>query len=129
MFIGFVLAWVLIELSQGGAAGSSKAIEPISVLWCVALPVIDTFVVIIKRLRARRSPFHPDRAHFHHMLQDLGLGPRQTLLAMICIALVLVVIGGLVQLFWPQVSAGLFILVVVAYIYWVKQLGWNTTPN
>ena len=125
MFIGFILAWVLIELSQVGTAESSKAIEPINVLWCVALPVIDTFVVIIKRLRAGRSPFTPDRSHFHHMLQDLGLGPRQTLFVMIFIALVLVTLGGLTQLFLPQASAGLFILVVVAYIYWVRRRGWN----
>jgi len=129
MFIGFILAWVLIELSQGSTAGSINAIEPINVLWCVALPVIDTFVVIIKRLRAGRSPFHPDRSHFHHMLQDLGLGARQTLLVMIFIALVLVTLGGLAQLFWPQASAGLFILVVVAYIYWVRRRGWNTAPK
>ena len=128
MFIGFVLAWVLIELSQG-SAGSGKAMEPISVLWCVALPVIDTFIVIIKRLRAGRSPFHPDRSHFHHMLQNLGLGPRQALLTMIFIALVLVVLGGLAQLIFPQASAGLFILVVAVYIYWVKRQGWSTPPK
>ena len=129
MFIGFILAWVLIELSQGGAAGTDKAMEPISVLWCVALPVIDTFIVIIKRLKAGRSPFHPDRSHFHHMLQDLGLGARQTLLAMIFIALVLVALGGLAQLILPQVSAGLFILVIVVYIYWVKRQGWSIAPK
>ena len=129
MFIGFILAWVLIELSQASTAGSINAIEPVNVLWCVALPVIDTFVVIIKRLRAGRSPFAPDRSHFHHMLQDLGLGPRQTLFVMIFIALVLVTLGGLTQLFLPQASAGLFILAVIAYIYWVKGRGWNTTPK
>ena len=129
MFIGFILAWVLIELSQASTAGSVNAIEPVNVLWCVALPVIDTFVVIIKRLRAGRSPFAPDRSHFHHMLQDLGLGPRKTLFVMIFIALVLVTLGGLTQLFLPQASAGLFILVVIAYIYWVKRRGWNTTPK
>ena len=129
MFIGFILAWVLIELSQSDASGAGKAMEPISVLWCVALPVIDTFIVIIKRLKAGRSAFRPDRSHFHHMLQDLGLSPRQALFVMIFIALVLVTLGGLTQLFLPQASAGLFILVVVAYIYWVKRCGWNTTPK
>jgi len=103
--------------------------EPISVLWCVALPVIDTFIVIIKRLKAGRSPFHPDRSHFHHMLQDLGLGSRKTLLAMIFIALALVALGGLAQLILPQVSAGLFILVIVVYIYWVKRQGWSIAPK
>jgi UDP-GlcNAc:undecaprenyl-phosphate GlcNAc-1-phosphate transferase len=125
MFIGFILAWVLIELSQGSSAANGKAMEPISVLWCVALPVIDTLVVIIKRLRAGRSPFHPDRSHFHHMLQDLGLSPRQALLAMVGMALVLVAVGALSQLIWPQASAGLFIAVTAGYIYWVKQRGWS----
>ena len=124
MFIGFVLAWVLIELSQGDGSGARQAMQPINVLWCVALPVIDTLVVIIKRLRVGRSPFHPDRCHFHHMLQNLGLNPRQSLAAMIFMALVLVAIGGLAQLVWPQASAGLFILVTAAYMYWVKQRGW-----
>ncbi|MDB4001184.1 undecaprenyl/decaprenyl-phosphate alpha-N-acetylglucosaminyl 1-phosphate transferase [Oceanospirillaceae bacterium] len=123
MFIGFTLAWVLIELSQG--AGNSKAIEPVNVLWCVALPVIDTLVVIIKRLRVGNSPFRPDRGHFHHMLQDLGLGPQQTLLAMTMMALLLVALGGLMQLLWPEASATVFILVMVGYLYWVKRRGWG----
>jgi UDP-GlcNAc:undecaprenyl-phosphate GlcNAc-1-phosphate transferase len=129
MFIGFILAWVLIELSQGGSATNVRAMEPVSVLWCVALPVIDTFTVIIKRLRAGRSPFHPDRSHFHHILQDLGLSPRQTLMAMVAMALALVAVGGLAQLLLPQASAGLFILVTAGYIYWVKQRGWSGHPT
>jgi UDP-GlcNAc:undecaprenyl-phosphate GlcNAc-1-phosphate transferase len=122
-----VMAAALVPylLSQGGSASLNKAIEPVSVLWCVALPLIDTLVVIIKRLRAGRSPFHADRAHFHHMLQDLGLGPRQTLLTMIMISLLLVALGGLMQLIWPAASAGVFALVSVGYLYWVKRLGWG----
>jgi UDP-GlcNAc:undecaprenyl-phosphate GlcNAc-1-phosphate transferase len=95
----------------------------------VALPVIDTLVVIIKRLKAGRSPFHADRAHFHHMLQDSGLGPRKTLLFMIMIAMLLVALGGLMQLIWPSASAGVFALVILAYLYWVKRRGWSVTPK
>ena len=125
MFIGFILAWVLIELSQGGPVGVNKAMQPVNVLWCVALPVIDTLVVIIKRIREGRSPFHADRAHFHHMLQELGLGPRQTLLALIMIALLLVALGGLMQLIWPTASAGVFVLTTAGYLFWVKRRGWS----
>jgi len=125
MFIGFILAWVLIELSQGDGSGARQAIQPINVLWCVALPVIDTLVVIIKRLRAGRSPFHPDRSHFHHMLENLGLNTRQSLAALIMIASVLMAIGALAQLLWPQASAGLFMLVIAGYVYWSKQHGWS----
>jgi len=125
MFIGFILSWVLIELSQGDGSGTRQAIQPINMLWCVALPVIDTVVVIIKRLRAGRSPFHPDRSHVHHMLENLGLNTRQSLAVLIMIALVLMAIGALAQLLWPQVSAGLFVLVTAGYVYWSKQHGWS----
>ena len=129
MFIGFILAWVLIELSQGGPSGVNKAMQPVNVLWCVAFIVIDTLVVIIKRLRAGRSPFHADRAHLHHMLQELGLGPRQTLLAMIMISLLMVALGGLMQLIWPSASAGVFVLITVGYLFWVKRQGWSIAPK
>jgi UDP-GlcNAc:undecaprenyl-phosphate GlcNAc-1-phosphate transferase len=126
-----VMAAALVPylLSQGGSASLNKAIEPVSVLWCVALPLIDTLVVIIKRLRAGRSPFHADRAHFHHMLQDLGLGPRKTLLTMIMISLLLVALGGLMQLIWPAASAGVFALVTLGYLYWVKRRGWGVVSR
>ncbi|MDC1341942.1 hypothetical protein N8222_09090 [Oceanospirillaceae bacterium] len=91
--------------------------------------MIDTLVVIIKRLRAGNSPFHPDRGHFHHMLQDLGLGPRQTLLAMVVMALSLLALGGLIQLLWPAASATVFILVMVGYLYWVKRRGWGASAK
>jgi hypothetical protein len=63
------------------------------------------------------------------MLQDLGLGPRQTLLVMIMIALLLVAIGGLMQLVWPSASAGVFALVTLGYLYWVKRRGWSVAPK
>ena len=78
---------------------------------------------------AGRPPFQADRAHFHHMLQDLGLGPRKTLLVMIIIAMLLVALGGLMQLIWPSASAGVFAIVTVAYLYWVKRRGWSVTSK
>jgi undecaprenyl-phosphate alpha-N-acetylglucosaminyl 1-phosphatetransferase len=124
MFIGFVLAWVLIELSQG-AGTPSQAIQPMNVVWCIALPVIDSFAVIIKRLKARRSPFYPDRSHFHHVLMDKGLGPRQALFIMILLALGLAALGWVLQLLAPQMSAVMFALVTGLYIIWVRQSGWH----
>ena len=93
MFIGFVLSWVLIELSQGLAA--SRAMQPMNVLWCVALPVIDTIAVVIKRLISGRSPLRPDRSHLHHVLMDKGLTARQTLLVMLALALLVVFVGSI----------------------------------
>ena len=129
MFIGFVLAWVLIQLSQGG--GTHRAIDPINVLWCVALPVIDTLAVIIKRLKSGRSPFSPDRAHFHHVLMDKGLSPRKALYTIIFLALLICSAGWLVQWLYSPAGLVLFGLLTIAYMQWVRKNGWQqgTVPK
>jgi UDP-GlcNAc:undecaprenyl-phosphate GlcNAc-1-phosphate transferase len=70
MFIGYVLAVLAI-------LGSAKVIVSLLVL---AVPIIDTFWVIVRRLSSGRSPFSPDRGHIHHLLLDLGLSHRSTVL-------------------------------------------------
>ena len=124
MFIGFVLAWVLIELSQGQGT-SRQAIQPVNVLWCVALPVIDTLAVIIKRLKSGRSPFSPDRAHFHHVLQDKGLTPRQTLGAILLLALGMAALGWLIEWLLPVAAVPAFAVITLGYMQWVRKNGWH----
>jgi len=70
MFVGYVLAVLAI-------LGSAKVVVALLVL---AVPIIDTFWVIVRRLSSGRSPFSPDRGHIHHRLLDLGLSHRSTVL-------------------------------------------------
>jgi UDP-GlcNAc:undecaprenyl-phosphate GlcNAc-1-phosphate transferase len=70
MFVGYALAVLAI-------LGSAKIVVALLVL---AVPIIDTFWVIVRRLSSRRSPFSPDRGHIHHRLLDLGLSHRATVL-------------------------------------------------
>ena len=70
MFIGYTLAALSI-------LGTAKVAVALLVL---AVPVIDTFWIIVRRLASGRSPFTPDRGHIHHRLLDLGLSHRQTVL-------------------------------------------------
>ena len=70
MFLGYALAVLAI-------LGSAKVVVALLVL---AVPIIDTFWVIVRRVSARRSPFTPDRGHIHHRLLDLGLSHRATVL-------------------------------------------------
>jgi UDP-GlcNAc:undecaprenyl-phosphate GlcNAc-1-phosphate transferase len=79
MFVGYTLAVLSI-------LGSAKVAVAVLVL---AVPIIDTFWIIVRRVLAGRSPFTPDRGHIHHRLLDLGLSHRQTVLLiyLICAAL------------------------------------------
>ncbi|MEO7067523.1 MAG: undecaprenyl/decaprenyl-phosphate alpha-N-acetylglucosaminyl 1-phosphate transferase [Rhodanobacter sp.] len=90
MLIGYVLAWTLIRLSQE----PGTHLSPVDVLWCVALPALDTIAVMYRRLRQGKSPFKPDRGHIHHILMGMGLSQRATLVALIALAASIAFLGN-----------------------------------
>jgi len=107
MFMGYTLAVLSI-------VGTAKIAVALLVL---AVPIIDAFWIIVRRLVQRRSPFSPDRGHLHHRLLDVVLSHRQTVLLIyaICIGL-----GGLSLLLSGagQVYAflGVFVLIGLALL-------------
>ena len=95
MLIGLVLAgsaltltgqFATVDMSQG--AGGSEAsllptllpiILPISIL---VVPFADLVLAVIRRTRAGRSPFAPDKEHLHHRLLEIGHSHRRAVLLM-----------------------------------------------
>lgn len=76
LFIGFAIAWYLIQLSQGEAA----VITPVAALWIFAAPLFDTVSVMLRRIRRKQSAFHADREHLHHIFLLAGFGVNRTVL-------------------------------------------------
>ena len=86
-FLGFAigaLAILLVERSGG-------QLSPALALPMLGLPVIDTALVIAKRIREGRSPFSPDRNHIHHRLLARGLSHREAVAAIYLAQTMLVV--------------------------------------
>ena len=102
MFLGYVLAVLAI-------LGSAKVVVALLVL---AVPIIDTFWVIVRRLSSRRSPFSPDRGHIHHRLLDLGLSHRSTVLL---IYLVCATLGLMSLLVSAETGVFAFIVALVGF--------------
>lgn len=101
----FAIGYSLAVLSVIGTAKVAVA------LLVLGVPIIDTFWIIIRRLSERRSPFSPDRGHFHHRLLDLGLSHRQAVLFIYGLGVVLAVLS-LALSGRGQLSA--FLIIVVA---------------
>jgi UDP-GlcNAc:undecaprenyl-phosphate GlcNAc-1-phosphate transferase len=120
MAIGYLLAWTLIRLSQGP---QSFRMLPADVLWCVALPVLDTLAVMYRRLRHGKSPFKPDRGHIHHLLLGFGMRPRAALLYLTLAAALLAAIGLGLHLAGNGPSLMSFVIVLMAYA-WVTDRMW-----
>ncbi len=102
--LGFILAWWVIDFSQQPT--TQAHIPPAMALWILAIPVTDTLAIIIRRVRAGKSPFAGDRKHLHHILQRAGLSPRQVLFAFVGLAYLLFGLGwGLYSFTTPLISA------------------------
>jgi undecaprenyl-phosphate alpha-N-acetylglucosaminyl 1-phosphatetransferase/UDP-N-acetylglucosamine 2-epimerase len=116
--IGFLLAWSLVFLSHRGV----DRIAPVDALWCVALPVMDTLAVMVRRMRNGMSPFKPDRQHLHHLLQDTGCTPRVTLACIVVGAGVLALVGYALRNVSETVSLLVFVTVMALYVLRFQRL-------
>lgn len=95
MLIGFVLAASALtltgqfnpsQISQGaGGAQASWVVTllpvalPISIL---IVPLVDLVLAVVRRTRAGRSPFAPDKQHLHHRLLEIGHSHRRAVMIM-----------------------------------------------
>jgi UDP-GlcNAc:undecaprenyl-phosphate/decaprenyl-phosphate GlcNAc-1-phosphate transferase len=87
--IGATLA---ILLAAAFDEGDSLAVSSGAVLF-VAVPVADTAVAIVRRLRAGRSLLHGDRGHIYDQLTDRGWGSVAVVMVCIVAQGLLVAIG------------------------------------
>ena len=81
--LGFMLTWLLISSTQG----ITPAFTPVYALWFLAVPLVDTVNLMIKRPLKGRSPFDAGTDHLHHILLSRGFSVTQTVLLILGMAL------------------------------------------
>jgi len=69
LLIGYSLAATAILLVQ---PSNAQRIAPISLALILAIPITDTLLVMLRRIKHGQHPFHPDKTHLHHRLLHLG---------------------------------------------------------
>jgi len=84
--LGLSIVWFLIDVAKSGSA-STGGIEPATALFAVGLPLFDMVSVTIRRAKKGLSPFSPDKTHIHHLFLRAGFSKRQTITAILAIAL------------------------------------------
>lgn len=123
MMLGLFLAYVLIQTSQRPPLISAL---PASIVpWVIAVPVLDIITVTVLRVMQGKPPMQADRAHLHHRLMDFGYSPRQTLLLMLFLSLILFLFGILLlQMGGLQAGFG-FLFILPIYAVLKGQIGQN----
>lgn len=78
MVIGMLLAWYSVKF----AGAPNSAIQPITAVWLLAVPLLDMGSVMLLRLHQRKSPFRGDQQHMHHVLLNAGYSVNQVVAIM-----------------------------------------------
>jgi UDP-GlcNAc:undecaprenyl-phosphate GlcNAc-1-phosphate transferase len=95
MLIGLVLSASAITLTgqysdadlAQGAMGTTASLAPTFLplalpVTLLVVPIADLVLAVIRRTRAGRSPFAPDKQHLHHRLLEIGHSQRRAVLIM-----------------------------------------------
>lgn len=126
MLLGFVFAWLLIGLSQGGDAA---VMTPVTALWLFALPLMDTVGVMLRRIWLGRSPFRADRHHLHHLLVRAGFRVCDVVAVAVLMQFVFALIGvGGLWLGVPEYLMFWLFLAVFAVYFLVIARPWRLVP-
>ena len=144
MLIGLVLAGSALTLTgqfpaldmQGGGGGDASwlptllpIILPIAIL---IVPFVDLVLAVVRRTRAGRSPFAPDKQHLHHRLLEIGHSHRRAVLIMWLWAGLIAFGGVLASLYSGRVTTAILVMWVVltvALTFFVPRVYRRGTPS
>ncbi|WP_353663203.1 MraY family glycosyltransferase [Hydrogenimonas sp. SS33] len=104
--LGFVIAVLAVR--------ATHFIEPTAVLFIVVLPVLDTFIVMTRRIQRGLSPFAADKTHMHHILYNRYEDVAYTTILLVYIQIAFTIIG--VQL---RHSDGFLSLILFGILFFI----------
>ncbi|MDQ2877374.1 MAG: undecaprenyl/decaprenyl-phosphate alpha-N-acetylglucosaminyl 1-phosphate transferase, partial [Actinomycetota bacterium] len=119
MLLGLLLAYVPISSitsldfrTLGGNVNRFPEVLPLLLPTAImVIPYSDMLMAVIRRTRAGRSPFAPDRKHLHHRLLDIGHSHRLSVLIMYLWAAVF----STLVVWFATVKTPLFVFAVITF--------------
>jgi UDP-GlcNAc:undecaprenyl-phosphate GlcNAc-1-phosphate transferase len=111
-FLGLALA----VLSIMGGAKVALA------LMVMGIPILDTALVIINRVRRGYSPSHADKTHLHHRFLATGLNARQICYILYSLTLIFGILALRFERIYKLIGFGLVFVTMAALIIWMDNL-------
>ena len=111
--VGFWVAWIAIYSSQS----EIYSIEPITILWFVAIPLLDCIGLIYSRTSKGKSWSTAGRDHIHHKLME-KYSSKGTLFYILIITLITGIFGILFEVYFSSYIST-FLFIIYAFIYYL----------
>lgn len=119
--IGFLLASVAILYNPLNRSPESSWIVPIMLL---SVPIFDTTLVVLSRVRRKQSIGNGRRDHTYHRLIALRFRPRLAVLSVHLTALVIGSLAFVTLYFQPWLALLTFFLTIIlglAFLFWLER--------
>ncbi len=82
LYLGFMIA----SISVMSPMKSATVVATILPLFVLALPILDTALAILRRVKNGRPIMEADKGHLHHRIMNVGMGQKRTVLTLYCIS-------------------------------------------
>ena len=122
--VGFWVAWIAIYASQS----QIYSIEPITILWFVAIPLLDCIGLIFSRTIKGVGWSKAGRDHIHHKLMK-KFSPQSTLLMILTITLLTGMFGITVEIIFTSYISTLLFFVYAFLYYTITSYFWKEVPS
>lgn len=119
MFLGFGLAIVSVEGLLKSATSITLAIPVLA----MGLPIADTLVAIIRRIRNRQPLGQGDKNHLHHRLLAMGLSHRDAVLVLYIASGWLGIAAWALSAVGPLQGAMIVIFTVATFAFFIRRFG------
>ena len=115
MMLGFLLAWFAIDLAEK----MPKAFAPITAVWILGIPILDTVSLMLRRMLKGKSPFSPGHDHLHHILLRAGFTVPQTTLFIISLTLALGMVGIGAEIYNIHEYVMFYSFILLSLVYFI----------
>lgn len=117
--VGFSLGFLFVKLTMDdGFVHHFSTNRLLIAASLIAIPLLDTMRVILSRMVHREGIFTADKNHLHHKLLRAGLSQRQSLVAIVMMAIALIAINMLLA-DWLSITV---IAIVDIVVYWAIHI-------
>ncbi|MBQ8364442.1 MAG: undecaprenyl/decaprenyl-phosphate alpha-N-acetylglucosaminyl 1-phosphate transferase [Bacteroidaceae bacterium] len=95
LVIGTMMSMFVVSILKGTSLSADFAKEGVGLipftLAVLAVPVFDTLRVMSMRIIRKKSPFHPDKTHLHHLFLELGFSHIGTTVSILTLNFLIIV--------------------------------------
>ena len=130
LVIGTMMAMFVMNILGTNSGCSILAAKGVGLipftLAVLSIPVFDTLRVMSTRILNKKSPFHPDKTHLHHMFIDLGFSHIGTTISILSLNFLIVAAWFISYKLGASIEIQLYIVVAISalttfVLYWFAK--------